>query len=193
MSGSGWVDLGSDPLSWKTDELAATNVLLSKDLGKKLRFVLPIFHMGTGRDGEMSGRLSATITVKGKGTSGEVLKKSLDGHGRITLDTVTVEGSPIMKVLTLQVESLFQGDSFKFDRATVDFKIHKQRVDIPNGVMIEGPSYPIEFKRGTAFFDGTIDFDIAVKRYPIPLKLKGTFDHPKVRLRKPKLSDLFPR
>jgi hypothetical protein len=169
----------SGPLEKWTADLGLADISISEELGKSLRYFVPIVHIGE-IDSKLTGKFGGEMHFHGVGLKTEDLQKSLGGTGEVHLRDFVVTGSPIMKVLTLQVRYFFTGTKYNFERADGAFEITDGRVRIKDELTVQGP---LKLRlSGSAGLDGTLDFVIHHNRL-LPLTMQGTFDEPKVRLK----------
>ncbi len=179
----GSVDGNKPPIEkekWRIN-LRLQDVAIFKGLGDSVRYVVPIVHRGPEIDSKLTGKFAGNIRLHGEGFSSADLKRSLGGEGELHLRDFVVTGSPVLKVLTLQMRHLFSGSKYNFERADGRFEIKDGKVRILDELSIQGP---MKLRlTGYATLGGRLDFVIRHNRL-IPLTLKGTFDDPKVRVKR---------
>ncbi len=166
-----------------TVKLTTKDFKLRESAGEVLGFIVPILRMRAGRAGErkLSGLLDAELALSGRGFDLASWIKSLDGQGRIRLRQVEITGSHLLPLLSLRVDRLLSRRPYRFSDLDVPFRVNAGRVRA-NDFELRGEPFPIHVS-GSAGLDGSLDFIVkpVLGVVPIPLRVRGTFDNPKVR------------
>jgi len=178
---TGWarVDLSERPVRWRSN-LEAADVKISEDLGRPLSFLVPILRLSRKRARRsLDGILDARLEFSGTGTTMDLLEKSLSGNGRIDFREVAVQGSVLLPLLSLRIGEILTRRPYRFSDVNVVFRVADGVVK-PEPIELSGEPFGMKIE-GEARLEGRIDFVVKSPLLPIPLRVKGDIDDPKVR------------
>ena len=176
---SGDFSLDSGPLRWR-GALAADNVRVTEGLGRPLSFIVPILRTKLGDSRRhLTGVLDAKLEFRGIGTTYATLAQSLSGGGSIGFRDVELQGSLLLPLLSLRIDQLLTDRSYRFSDLNIQFGVKDGRVRA-RPFELRGEPFGIKLE-GEAGLDGSLDFLVQPALLPVPLRVKGTLDKPKVR------------
>jgi hypothetical protein len=172
------LDLGAGTIGWQM-KLDAKGVRLSTEHSRVLSFLVPILRL-TGRGGRerLTGVLDASLDLSAQGTSVGAVVSSLAGAGGVTLREMEVEGSVLLALLSLRADKLVRDRAYRFSDTKVDFRIRDHTV-FPKPFRLNGEPLGLKID-GHARLDGELDFLISPDLLPIPLRVTGPIDGPRV-------------
>lgn len=187
VGGEGAAEFRGDAIVWE-GVLDFQRVGVDESLGRPLSFLVPILRLKSGRGGgeRLTGMLSGDVHLAADGATGSALRRSLVGEGRIRLGDVVVRDSLLLPLLTLRLDRALLGAPFRFRDLDLAFRVADGRVRC-DPLRIAGEPFSLEIE-GSAGLDGSLDYLVRGRLLPIPLRVRGSFDDPKVA---PHLKGIF--
>lgn len=179
VTGSGQVDLRGAMIVWD-GQVNVDQVAIRESLNLPLAFLVPIFRLkpGGGAGRSLGGTLGGEVRLTGRGTGGEAFRNALSGSGQVRMSGVTVTGSLLLPLLSLRFDRLLLGTPYTFQDLQLDFKVGGGRV-VTSPIEIQGQPFGLTI-HGSAGLDGSLDYKVSGTMLPIPLRIRGTFDKPKI-------------
>ncbi len=182
VSGSVMFDRGATPVRWKA-KVEGRDVKIDEGLGRPLSFVVPILRVRRrarrAREKRLTGLTDFDLDFAGRGTDLAALRKSLAGKGRIGLRQLQVHGSVLLPLLSLRLDRALFRRPVAFREAKVRFVVAKGSLKI-EPFRMSHDAFRLGVQ-GTVGLDGTLDLLLHPTLPPIPLRVKGHLDRPKVR------------
>jgi hypothetical protein len=187
VKGDGGAIFGEADTAW-SGSLRLEKVSLDERFQGPLGFLLPILRLkNPRREGQrLEGTLGGELTLEADGTSAEALRRSLEGDGRLLLTDVQVTDSLLLPLLTMRLDRALLGAPYRFQNLDLAFRVSGGRVR-SDPLRIAGVPFAIEIE-GSAGLDGSLDYVVKGTLLPVPLRIRGTFDEPKVS---PTLKGIF--
>jgi uncharacterized protein involved in outer membrane biogenesis len=135
--------------------LVAQDVVLDDGMSA-IRYVVPAV---SGAALKWKGKLAADVRVRGSGVDWDAISRSLDGRGTVALDSIDLDGAPLVNELT-RLGKLSRQERL----ATIysDFRLKDRRIVNQNSAINIG-SVPLTME-GWTDFDGQIDYQIKAVR-----------------------------
>lgn len=188
--------------------LDASGIQVTQYVASFLRFVVPLYHIPEGLDGQVGGALSGSFQVAGPfppAADGDL--KALRGKGSIRIDSGFAEGSPLVGQI---LAGLGKRTRYEFKDLKTDFRLENSTV-FHDSFTARGRELAWGFK-GTTKLDTTIDYrldpgpllerfyqkraskkkkvkaweralrDLAGGLKDLPVSLGGTLDAPRLKL-----------
>jgi AsmA protein len=120
-----------------------------------LRYLVPVL---AGAQGQLQGKLALDVYLRGHGATGEMLAKTLVGHGKIELDPIDLQGTPLMVELRKLVD---RPSTEKLASIRTDFLIQSGRITTDHLTLTAG-RVPIAVS-GWTDLEGRIDYQVKVE------------------------------
>jgi AsmA protein len=134
-------------------EFRASDVVLEQGMNI-LKYAVPVL---AGASGNLEGRLALDVYLRGHGGTCELLKKSLTGHGKVALDPIRLEGSPLLDEFR-KIAALSTTDPIGSVRS--DFQIRDRRI-ITERMALSAGRVPV-VATGWTDLDGRLDYQVKV-------------------------------
>jgi AsmA-like protein len=160
-----------------------------------LGYLVPVL---SGDSGNLDGTLDIDLYLRGQGASRAELRRTVVGHGAVSLDPIQLEGSRFLAELASFVEMPEQG---RIGSIKSDFAIKKGRI-VTDNLTVSVTKVPIVLS-GWTEFDGRVNYrirtDTMIERLPskardlladlsidarelATLKVEGAIDAPRVTI-----------
>jgi AsmA protein len=120
-----------------------------------LRYLVPVL---AGAPGQLQGRLAMDVYLRGHGATREMLGKTLVGHGKIELDPINLEETPLLVELRRLVE---RPSAAKLGSVRSDFVIQSGRITTDHLTLTAG-RVPIAVS-GWTDMDGRLDYQVKLE------------------------------
>lgn len=188
VTGSGSLNLAT--LAWR-QEMKISGVRLDARLGNPIGILVPVLRLRAGERQErgLEGVVGGNVSLAGRGTALEALRRSLTGSGRVELSKVVARGSLLLPLIGGHFGKAVMGAPLEFDNLMVEYDIADGRVT-PKPFRIQGRPLALAL-RGSTGLDGSLDLVIHIdtplniipllRRLEPGVGVRGSFDAPKLR------------
>jgi len=184
----------------------ASGIQITQSIASFLKYVVPLYHIPEGLDGQVGGGLSGKFTLAGPfPPSTDMDLKALKGGGSVSVDRGFVEGSPLVGQI---LQGFGKKTSYEFKNLNTSFHLTDSTV-FHDSFQARGRELAWGFK-GTTKLDTSIDYsldpgplverifrkkesrrklkrwervlrDVAKGVKSLPVSLGGTLDSPKLK------------